>query len=181
MSRTVPAPVFQTAGNVVQSSGWNSGPKAMGDFYLSPPIFRAHQSTAQAFAASQYTPLKFDVTDVDTEGGHSNTVNNSRYVCQVAGWYWMEGFAAWTGVPGTDTVWAMASLNSNGSSTPNIVRSLQTRILYATNDFAAVGASGTLKMAVGDVLELYAIVIGVCNTAPNTDLCPSINLVWLHS
>ena len=187
MSRTIPAPVFQTAGSVVPSAAWNAGPKAMGDFYLSPPIFRGRQSVAQSIPSNQYTPLQFNVNDVDTEGGHSTVTNNTRYVCQVAGWYWAEGYAAWSNLGAgagcaSATVWCMFSLNANGGSTPQTVYSLQTRIFHNTNDFTAVGASGMLQMAVGDALELYCIQgsAAAANTAPNIDLCPVMNLVWVH-
>lgn len=182
MSRTVPAPVFETAGNLVQSAHWNAGPKAMGDFYLSPPMFRGHQSIAQSCPNSSYVALSLDVTDVDTENGHSNVTNNSRYTCQVAGWYWVDGFAAF-GVGGSmaSTIQVYMALNSTGG-TPNRVFSLEQTIVRANNDFGAVSGSGMLKMAVGDYLEVYCAQAsgGTINTAPNTDLCPTMNVVWMH-
>lgn len=182
MTRTVPSPAFEASGNTVASALWNSGPKAMGDFYLSPPMFRGHQSVAQAVATNTYVAMKIDVTDIDTDNGHSNVTNNTRYTCQVAGWYYVEGFVALTNTAGAqDVLRTFMSLNASGGL-PNQVFSLDQQLVKPANDYAAVYGSGMLKMAVGDYLEIYGIhgAGTTINTAPNVDLCPAMNVVWMH-
>lgn len=45
-----------------------------------PPVFSATQATAQTgVALNTWTAVSFDVGLIDTHGGHSNTVNPSRY------------------------------------------------------------------------------------------------------
>jgi hypothetical protein len=183
VTRVVPTTPFETSGSVVQSSLWNSGPKAMGDYYLSPPMFRGHQSAAQAVASNTYVAMSLDVTDVDTDNGHSNVTNNTRYTCQVPGWYLAEGYVALVNNTGAQSIlFVMLALNSTGG-TPNTVPGLQQRLIKGANSFTAASGSGMLKMAAGDYLEVWTWQDSgsSINTAPNTDLCPALNLLWVHS
>lgn len=182
MTRTVPAPAAVTAGGVVQSALWNNGPKAMGDFFLSPPMFRGHQNTAQAVASNTWVALNLDATDIDTDGGHSNTVNNTRYTCQVPGWYLVEGFTALVNSTGAQSLLRVElGLNSTGG-TPSEVPGMDTSFVKPANDFASGYASGMLRMTTGDYLEIwtYQDSGSTINTAPNVDLRPALNMLWIH-
>jgi hypothetical protein len=57
-------------------------------FLLNRPIARLRATSTQSIADSTPTAITFDAEDVDTYGGHSTSVNPSRYTGQVAGWYW---------------------------------------------------------------------------------------------
>ncbi len=184
MTRTVPAPVFETSGNVVQSALWNNGPKAMGDYYLSPPMFRGHQSAAQAVASNTYTAISLNVTDVDTDGGHSNVTNNSRYTCQVPGWYLVEGFAALQNTTAAQSILEVTmALNSTGG-TPTSVYGLTTWVVKGANSFTAASGSGMLHMSAGDYLEIWCWQDS--GTSINTwtsfvDLLCCMNVLWVHA
>lgn len=186
MPRTVPAPVFETAGSVIQSSLWNAGPKAMGDFYLSPPMFRGHQSASQSVPSNTYVAMSLDVTDVDTENGHSNVTNNTRYTCQVPGWYLVEGFTALTANTAAQSIMQVqVALNTPlplSGGGPNTVPGLEQWIVKPANNFTSASGSGMVGLSTGDFLEVWVWHDSgsTINTAPNTDLCPTLNMVWLH-
>lgn len=63
-------------------------------FAVNPPSFVGYQNTSQTFGSGTWTSLSLDVTSYDNYSGHSNSTNNSRYTCQVAGWYTCNGVYA---------------------------------------------------------------------------------------
>lgn len=60
-------------------------------FVLNPPSFVGYQATTQSFGANAWNSLTLDAETYDNYNGHSNSVNNSRYTCQVPGWYTCQG------------------------------------------------------------------------------------------
>jgi hypothetical protein len=60
-------------------------------FAVNVPSFFGYQNTSQTLANTSWTALNIDATVDDTYSGHSNSVNNSRYVCQLAGVYMVSG------------------------------------------------------------------------------------------
>lgn len=177
MSRTVPSLLLQNPGNLVSSTLWNSGPKAMGDFYTAPPMFRAVQLTPQAFTSGAWTTIGLDSTSIDTEGGHSNSVNNSRYTAQVAGWYWVVGFSAWRNANAQADIYCGLAVNSSlYLGTAQVLQKM-------SGEFSALSTSGAIFLKVGDYVEVWArqntgSSLSSWNT--NTDLTPCMNLVWFH-
>jgi hypothetical protein len=179
MTRTVPSVSLQNPGNLVTASLWNSGPKAMGDFYLSPPMFRGRQSAAQTFVSGSWTAISLDVTDVDTDSGHSNVTNNSRYTCQVAGWYWCLGFAAWQNSANAQAD-IYCGLATNGTLLLGTAQALQ----KPANDFSSVSSSSAVRLKVGDYVEVWGRQDTGANLtawANNVDLNPCLNLFWIHN
>jgi len=179
MPRTVPSVALQNPGNIVTSALWNNGPKAMCDFYVSPPLFRGRQATTQVIATGTWTVINLDAEDVDTENGHSNTVNNSRYVCQVAGWYWVTGFVAWPNSNNQADIYC--ALYVNGSA--HVYGSPQA-LLKNANGFSSVSASGLVYLQVNDYVQVHARQDTGANYTTfdsGVDLCPCMNLVWVHS
>lgn len=182
MARTVPVVALQNPNTLITSALWNSGPKAMGDFYVSPPMFRGRQANAQTLATGAWTAMVLDATpDIDTESGHSTTVNNTRYTCQVPGWYWVEGFADFVSITGA-TSRIDAALALNGT----IVLGAQQSLLSAPSTTAtAISASGLIQLNVLDYVEI----LGRQNSgasvntyvSPSNDVCPTLNLFWVHS
>lgn len=179
MPRTVPSLALQNPGNVVSSTLWNNGPKAMGDFYTAPPMFRGRQSATQTFTTGTWAALTLDATDIDTESGHSNVTNNSRYTAQVGGWYWVLGFGAWTNsANGQADIYC--GLRVNGTL---IVGTAQVALKTA-NDFSSISSSGLIYLRVGDYVEVWARQDTGANLVTwtnNVDLTPCMNLVWAHS
>jgi hypothetical protein len=180
MSRSVPSLVLQNPGNIVSSALWNSGPKAMGDFYTAAPMFRGRQSSAQTFTSGTWTAVHLDATDVDTDSGHSTSVNNTRYTAQTAGWYWVVGFMAWTNSNNQDPIYC--ALYVNGSIFVGTGQCLTKT--GGAGGFSALSASGLVHLHAGDYVEVWARQdTGANYTAwtTNFDLTPCMNLVWVHN
>lgn len=93
MTRTVPVTSTEAPGNFITGALWNAGPKALGDFTLGLPLCFAYQTVSQSLANATWTSISLDSTgaSLDTDGGHSNVTNNSRYTCQVPGTYFILG------------------------------------------------------------------------------------------
>lgn len=73
-------------------------------FLVNPPIATCFQGISQGLGGSGTTVMiTYDSTAVDTYGGHSNTVNNSEYVSQAAGWYLITGGVCWGPTPAAPT------------------------------------------------------------------------------
>ncbi|MFF5703386.1 hypothetical protein ACFY7H_12895 [Streptomyces sp. NPDC012794] len=58
------------------------------------PMFIGKQTITQSVGNTLWAPLSMDSEILDTHGGHSTITNNTRYTCQVAGWYDVRGRAA---------------------------------------------------------------------------------------
>lgn len=180
MPRTVPSLALQNPGNLVTSALWNNGPKAIGDFYLSPPIFRCRQANAQTFSNQIWAAVALDATaDIDSEGGHSSITNNTRYTAQVAGWYLCLGFCAWANSANAQQS-IYCALAKNGS----IVVGTGQAAPKTGNDFSSVSSEGLIYLQVGDYVEVWGRQDTGANMntwTSNVDLNPVLNMVWLHS
>lgn len=178
MPRTVPSLVLQNPGNLVSSTLWNNGPKAMGDYYTAPPMFRGRQVATQTFTTGVWAAVTLDATDVDTDSGHSNVTNNSRYTAQVSGWYWVVGFCAWTNTNTSHDIFC--ALYVNGS----IMLGTGQAVEKTGSDFASVSASSLVFLHVGDYVEVFARQDTGANYVTwtnNVDLTPCMNLVWVRN
>lgn len=176
MTRTVPSLTLENPGDMVTSALWNAGPKALGDFYTAPPICRLTQTTAQSTTSGTYSALGMNVTLVDPDGGHSNSVNNSRYTCQVPGWYLVSGYAAWTNTAGQFDVYA--GVAKNGALLQGALQ-----VLQKSPDFSGINCEAMVQLAVGDYVEIWARQDsgGSVNTCFFSDLACSMNALWIHA
>lgn len=175
-NRVVPRTAQKATNDLITGALWNAGPKALGDFLLAPPIFRGRQATGQLLTSGTWLPLALDATDVDSDSGHSNTVNNTRYTCQVAGWYYVEGYFA-TGSGGTAARFE-CSIAKNGT-----IVGASAQFLLRQNDLQALMAGTLVQLAVSDYVEVWGrhnSGSGV-GTFVGPDLDCSMNLFWVHS
>jgi hypothetical protein len=119
--------------------------------------------------------MSFSVVDVDTDSGHSGS--SSQYFAQVAGWYWVEGFVAFVNTNVQSRI--DISIAKNGS----IIQGAQQSVLKTGSDYSAAGASALVQMAVGDYVETYAAQFSgsAMNTLIAADICPAMNVLWIHS
>ncbi len=138
-------------------------------FLRSPPIGVFQQSASQP-AWSGYQALTFDTTIYDTYGGHSNTVNNSRYTAQVAGYYSVGGIVGF-------------AANATGVRDAYIAKN-GTQLGYTTVTTNAVGSStGTffplsptlVSLNVGDYVEIFALSGNVAASQ-----APVMTVEWKH-
>lgn len=120
-------------------------------YLQSPPRCLLRQTVVQSIpTAGTGAALAWDTHDQDTAGGHSTTVNNSRYTAQYAGWYQISGGVVlssgvgrrevWFRVNGTDVA---ASESGIHLGTAAIITGPNSRI-------------GEIYLNVGDYVELIA-------------------------
>jgi NADPH:quinone reductase-like Zn-dependent oxidoreductase len=156
---------------------WNAGPRATSAFLMAPPICRVRQGGVLTTTSGVWSALTFNTTDVDSEGGHNNVTNNTRYTCQVPGWYMVEGYFAVNNGGGGVGRFA-CSLAKNGTQ---IQGAMQTTLVIA--DLQALLAGTVVSLAVGDYVETwgYQNTGSLVNTFVGTDLCSCMNVFWIHS
>lgn len=176
MSRVVPRTAQKSAGQLITGALWNAGPKALCDFITNPPLFRSLASSASATAAGTWYPASLTNTIIDTESGHSNVTNPSRYTAQVPGWYWVEGYFAWD-VGGSQGRFE-CSIAKNGTIVPGAAQ-FSTR----NNDLQSLSASTLVQLSAGNYVETWGRQNSgtTINTFIGSDLCPSMNVMWVHS
>lgn len=148
MTRTVPVSATKNAGDLITGALWNAGPAASNTFLTTLPMAEVYQTISQTLATATWTAISQDTTLLDTDGQHSNSVNNSRFTCQVAGYYTAGGAVGF-------------STNSTGSRGAGIYRNgspliLASGIVTAASNAVHVATAGEILMqlAVGDYLEL---------------------------
>lgn len=113
MPRTVPVSATKNSGDLITGALWNAGPAASNTFLTSVPLAEAYQTISQNIPNATWTTITLDSTLVDTDGQHSNSVNNTRFTCQVAGYYSISGAIGFN----TNSAGARgASIYKNGSA-----------------------------------------------------------------
>lgn len=171
MVLAVPTQDTFTVGEILTAALMNKNVRDAVGFLTAPPIAVLSQSAAQSIPAGAFTPVNFDASAIDTYGGHSNSVNNSRYTAQVAGWYLALGrfgFATTTNRLGG--YWGVNGTSSTGNSI-----------------FTAASANGVTGVLVGDLLNLnvgdYAQIICWQNATAGASNVVNVNanLLWVHS
>jgi hypothetical protein len=175
-NRYAPQTAQKSAGQLITGALWNAGVGALINFMANVPSFRAYQTSVQAMASGSWTAMLFQGTSNDSDGGHSNVVNPSRYTCQVAGWYFVEGYVAInTGGSGARFDSAVAK---NGTIVP-----ASCQFLLRANDLQSLMCGTMVQLAVGDYVEIWGRqTSGVAiNTFVGSDLLPVINGFWIHT
>lgn len=96
--------------------------QALIDFVRNKPIAQLRQSVAQTLTTGVWTSITFTTEVVDTDpagtGGHSTSVNTSRYTAVYAGYVWLGGGAGFAiNATGQRAVrWAVNGTMVDGSS-----------------------------------------------------------------
>jgi hypothetical protein len=176
MPRTVPVTSQQAPGNYITGALWNAGPKALGDFTLAQPVFQGYQATAQSIPSGTWTGISIDTGVTDSDGGHSNVTNPSRYTCQVAGLYLVLGFADFvannTGVRGS-------RLALNGTA----IRGSQANLVTTTGSAFAAPCWAVQRMVVSDYVEVQGFQNSGAglNTNNGADATSQLAVFWITS
>lgn len=63
---------------------WADNMAAIATLVINPTVFIATSTAVQSFANTANTPVAFDNESVDIYGGHSNSVNNTRFTVPAA-------------------------------------------------------------------------------------------------
>lgn len=119
------------------------------------PAAMLRQTSAQSFPASTYVPVTWQTEDLDDDpdgvGGHSTSVNASRYTARYAGWYRVGGgFSFASNATGIrHAVWAVngTTLSGTAIAVDATANSSSTRLPMR---------SLLVNLGVGDYVELWA-------------------------
>ncbi|MGW5123316.1 hypothetical protein ACWEQ7_04475 [Streptomyces sp. NPDC004069] len=180
MARTVPAIASAAPGNYLTGALWNANVKATGDFLMGSstngvPRFRGYQATAQSIANNTWVNLSIDTTVYDSDNGHSNSTNNSRYVVQVAGTYLIIGSVGYA-----------ANATANRGIRICVNGSPVTGSFVKTTSSDASGSAGLVSSchavcSVGDYIEVQAHQNcgASLNTSTGSDVAPSLDVQWI--
>lgn len=172
-------PNTHTFANVVfDSSELNSYIRDPLLFLLSKPAAELRQTVAQSIANATWTSITFDVEDLDNDptgaGGHSTSVNTSRYTAVYAGWYLLGGGCSFivnaTGQRGV--AWAVNGTLVNAS-----------RSFFDASAAVGMDIAARVKrvfLNVGDYVELqcWQNSTGLLNTAVAAESASSMSIAW---
>lgn len=177
---TVPSFRTWVAGEIVTAAEMNANIRDAGNFMIGQPFAYIWQSVAQSLANSTYAALTFDSTVVDSDGGHSNVTNNSRYTAKTPGWFQFTGGASFA-------VNATGSRGTQWSKT-GVLTGLGAQALSFSGT-AAVTTSVPAKMiflpmnGTTDYVELLAFQSsgGALNTSVAAPDGGNMLVRWIHS
>lgn len=172
--RNIPQSSTKVPGDLITAAVFNTGVSYMSDFMKGPPFFRGRSGATINLTNNVWTAMPLSVTDVDSDNGHSNSVNNTRYTCQVPGWYWVEGYVALT--TGGTAGRCDSAIYKNGSVMPS------SQFISRSTDLCSWLAQLVVQLAAGDYVEVFCRqeTGATLGTFVGTDLCPAMNLFWLH-
>lgn len=173
-------PSFRTwvAGEIVTAAYMNTNVRDAGNFFVAVPIAELRQATLQSVANSTFVALSFDVSDLDTDSGHSNTTNNTRYTGKTAGWFQVSGSAVFatnaTGARGT--LWAKNGTAATSAGT------LLASSGGAFNTWVPAKVKHIQLNGTTDYIELQGFQSsgGALNTVVNNDTS-GMSVRWVHS
>lgn len=176
MTRTVPVSSTQNAGGLITGALWNAGPAASNTFLTAVPTLEVYQASVQTITNATWTAISQDSTILDTDGQHSNSVNNSRFICQVVGWYSASGAV---GFASNSTGSRGAGIYKNGSPLTQA-----SGVITAASNANHVAVAGELlvSMNIGDYLELvgWQNSGGNLNTITTAQYASYLYVRWDH-
>ena len=163
-----------TVGEILTAALMNKNVRDAVDFLQSPPFAVLYQNNSQSIPNGAETSISFDSEIADPYGGHSNTSNNGRYTCQLAGYYFMIG-AIWYASNTTGYRRGDLYVNSN-SLTPQWQVSAE-----APTTGCGIQVNGMQYLNVGDYVNLMAYQnSGGALSTPGGGAC-SLALWLMHS
>jgi hypothetical protein len=171
----VPVLATEVPGNFWTAALYTQNVYNLGTFVLNPPIAQIYQATAQSIPSGGLaTALTFDAAITDTYGGHSTTVNNTRYTAQVAGYYLVIGTGA---LAANATGNRLVQINKNGSV---ISQGISVGLAPGTANGTVIQVAALVQLAVGDYIEIamYQTSGGALNTATNQS---GMTVMWIHA
>jgi hypothetical protein len=174
VARTIPSLAQQVPGNYNTSALENSIRYAIG-YFAAVPVFYGYQSATQSVLDSTFTAITIDTEQLDPDGGHSNTVNPSRYTPQVPGTYLVFGTTAWN----TSGVgYRRSRIQLNGSNVKSAAASTANNQVVT----AAVTATGIVTCnGSTDYIEVWGAQDsgGALSTLSATDFTSSLIVLWM--
>lgn len=174
-----PIPTLRTwsVGDIDTAALMNANVRDPANFLLNVPVFYGYQATPQSVPNTTFTLVSYDTNVYDTYGGHSTSVNNTRYVAQVAGIYMVVGRTAITfNAGGARGVGISYNGGGIGSTSPQVFAGPPT----VTPTSSILQVLGFQQMAAGDYIEVmaYQSAGGPLSTIASAS---ALNVFWMHS
>jgi hypothetical protein len=173
---TIPTPYTAAVGNFMTAALWNAQVRDSVTFLTHVPVFKGVQTTGQSITSQSNpaTSVLLDTESLDPDGGHSTTVNTSRFTVQTAGVYQVN-----------------ASLGYGNLATGNRMVGIQVNGTPVVQN-AGAGMSGNSwsgsvswlgSLAVGDYVEMitYHTIGSPQNLATSGASQPQLSLFWISA
>jgi hypothetical protein len=172
----VPSPRTFTVGEIEAGAYFNATRDAL-TYLLNVPLCVITQGVSQSFANGTPAAITYDAQQLDTYGGHSNSVNNSRYTAQVSGWYYCKAgvvFAA--NATGNRTI----QLYKNGTA---YTYSWNAGLAAGTFNDPGIETSALIQLSVGDYVEAWATQNsgGALSSAVVSTIASNMQCMWMHT
>lgn len=140
----VPTPATWNLAELPTKAMFDSRIRDAINFMVAPPMCVLRTNVTQSLANNAWTPVNWQVEDLDTDGGHSTVSNTSRYTSQTAGWYLLVASILFVA---TNNAWREARFRKNSDNTQcfgwNSVQPFTAghavNVLITTHMFLAVG------------------------------------------
>lgn len=176
---TVPSYRTWVVGEIVTAAFMNTNIRDSGLFLIGTPFAEVFQAVAQSVANATFTAATFDSTLVDSDGGHSNATNNTRYTGKTPGWFYFSGGASFAGgaTGSRATQWAKNGATVTASSIFSFAGTAVTTL--------SVPARGKMIQLNGttDFVELQLFQsngAALLTSVAATDGC-TMNVRWVHT
>lgn len=176
---TVPSFRTWVAGEIVTAAYLNANVRDAGNFMIGEPVAEIYQATVQSLVSTTFTAITFDASTLDSDSGHSNVTNNSRYTGKTSGWF---EFAGCVNFAGNATGARGTQWNKNGAS----VTQSQVMMFAGTAAVTLGAIARTKKIQLNgttDYVELQGFQSsgGALNTAVASPDGSSMSVKWVHS
>lgn len=178
MGRIIPVMGTAVPGQFETAAWWNAQVRDLGNFTLGVPVFVGYQTATQALANSTFVSMNIDTELIDTDSGHSNTTNPSRYIPQVPGTYLVVGTAAFDNTSAVG--YRRARLTLNGAAIRGAVSTPHTTQAVTT---AAQAAGLVTCNGSTDYVEVQGAQDSGASisTVSAADICPALFVAWVRS
>lgn len=145
---TVPNPRTWTVGELLTAAKLNTDLRDGLNFLLAPPRAQLYRTTSQSTTTGVFAALQWDAENIDTDGGHSTSTNNSRYTAQTSGWYEVTASVLWAA--DSTAGFRLTNVDVNNSGFPQIY-DMSTPM---SDNSCVLNPCGKVFLNVGDYVEV---------------------------
>lgn len=118
----IPAPRTWTTGQIIKAPYLRADVTDAVAFLLNRPSFAGANQAATSLASGSDLVLPMATEFFDNWAGHSTSTNNSRYYCQLPGWYLCTSTTPWNFTTATQFLFLGGFQGKSGGSTLTVVR-----------------------------------------------------------
>ncbi|MEU4578921.1 hypothetical protein [Nonomuraea sp. NPDC023979] len=171
----VPNPRTWGSTELVTAAKLNADVRDSFNFLLAPPRAALKKSSLQDIPSNAETAVTWDVELYDSDNGHSNVTNPSRYTAQTAGWFCITANVHWYQV--TEVGMLECVLVKNGNTA---TRQSRADLFPTGTDGFVHFLCGHVQMVVGDYVELRVYQEqGATKQVDSVDT--RFDIRWVHS